>query len=167
MDELDELLESIDFDDKDDQKNEENDDLKSISKNENENESKKSKEIDEEYIKRFENNFNNVITTALGKRITNKPDYSENFKEVIAATRTFIKNSFAIKKEIKILREELKELKKEAKEEGVSVSNAEKAIRELIKEFKESSEDSKTIEELKRFIKNEEELYLKVVEEAS
>lgn len=95
-----------------------------------------------------------------------KMDYSEEFKDTLDATRNYINDSFEIEKEIQDLRNQQKALKADAKEEGVKVSMAGRAIKELVQELKESSEDSKCITDMKRFIKSDSNMYDNIVMKA-
>lgn len=97
----------------------------------------------------------------------NNIDYSEDFKEVMDITRTYIKDAFDIECQIAELKQDLKNLKNDAKEEGVKVSEAARAIKELIKEIKETSDEAKSIEEMKRFIKGDDSLYSIAVAQAN
>ena len=93
-------------------------------------------------------------------------DYSEEFKDTLDATRHYINDSFEIEREIQDLRNQQKELKDNAKEEGVKVTMAGRAIKELVQELKESSEDSKCITDMKSFIKSDANMYDNIVMKA-
>lgn len=108
-----------------------------------------------------------AVQAGLGTRNkakANVPEYSDEFIDVIDATRRYIKDSFDIAQQMRELKEEQKVIREKAKEEGVSVTNTDKAIKELVKELKETADESKGIEDTKRFIKSEDDLYAGVVE---
>lgn len=125
-----------------------------ISDTEQVNAEKMLKHIDESKVKVINLELENI-------------DYSEEFKEVMDETRRYIKDAFEIETQIKELRDDLKTLRQDAKDEGVKVTVAGKAIKELVNELKESSEDAKATEDMKKMIKNDPGLYPVVLEKAN
>ena len=93
--------------------------------------------------------------------------YSEDFLETMDSTRSYIGDVLDIEAKMKELKDELKARKELAKEEGVKVGNAGKAIRELLKEAKETSDEAHGVAEVKRFIKENSALYAGVLEQTS
>jgi len=81
-------------------------------------------------------------------------------------TKEFIKAMTAIELQIKALQEEKKELKKEANTNSINVTNTLNAIKELVKEAKETSEDAKNMIRIKKFIQNDKSLYADILAKA-
>ena len=86
-------------------------------------------------------------------------DYSDEFKDMMQEVKKYYKDVYGIQQEIKDLKDQLKERKQEAKDIGIKTTAVDKAMKEVISNIKESSEDAKAIEDAKRFIENDDELY--------
>lgn len=89
--------------------------------------------------------------------------YSNEFKEIQDGTLKYLREYFDVESRMRELKEELKEIKEEAKEEGVPINNVSKAIKSLVAELKETSVDAQSVEESKRFIKADDDLYSNIV----
>jgi septal ring factor EnvC (AmiA/AmiB activator) len=96
-----------------------------------------------------------------------KPDFSDEFRDMMQEIEKYYKDVFDIKQQIKDLQDELKERRNEAKEIGIKVTAADKAMKEVINQIKESSEDAKYIEDAKRLIEENDSLYNIAVAEAN
>jgi chromosome segregation ATPase len=96
-----------------------------------------------------------------------KPDFSDEFKDMMQELEKYYKDIFDIKQQIKDLQEELKDRRNEAKEIGIKVTAADKAMKEVVAQIKESSEDAKYIEDSKRLIEENNSLYNIAVAEAN
>jgi chromosome segregation ATPase len=96
-----------------------------------------------------------------------KPDFSDEFKDMMQELEKYYKDTFDIKQQIKDLQEELKDRRNEAKEIGIKVTAADKAMKEVVAQIKESSEDAKYIEDSKRLIEENDSLYNIAVAEAN
>lgn len=90
-------------------------------------------------------------------------EYSEDMMETMDDTKSYIRDLFDFESQIADLKDEIKARKETAKEEGVKVGNAAKAVRELLKEVKETSDEAKGVEEMKRLIKEDDNLYSTLV----
>jgi hypothetical protein len=95
-----------------------------------------------------------------------EPDFSDEFKDMMQEVKKYFRNTYDIKQRMQELKDELKDIKQEAKEIGIKVSVVDKAMKEVINEIKESSEDAKYIEDTKRLIKEDNDLYNIAVIEA-
>ena len=89
--------------------------------------------------------------------------YSKEFQEIQDATRKYLISYFDVDARMRDLKQEMKDVKEDAKEEGVPVNNVSKAIKELISELKETTVDAQNVEETKRFIKADDNFYSNVV----
>jgi hypothetical protein len=96
-----------------------------------------------------------------------KPDFSDEFKDMMIELEKYYKDTFDIKQQIKDLRDDLKDRRNEAKEIGIKVTAADKAMKEVVTQIKESSEDAKYIEDSKRLIEENDSLYNIAVVEAN
>ena len=86
-------------------------------------------------------------------------DYSDEFKDMMQEVKKYYKDVYAIQQEIDDLKSQIKERKQEAKDIGIKTAAVDKAMKEVISNIKESSEDAKAIEDAKRYIENDDELY--------
>ena len=96
-----------------------------------------------------------------------QPDYSDEFADMIGEVKKYFKDVYNIKQEIKELQDQLKERRQEAKEIGIKVTVVDKAMKEVIAQIKETSEDAKYIEDAKRLIESDPDLYAIAASEAS
>lgn len=99
--------------------------------------------------------------------ITDKLTYSEEFKDAIPATKEFMYAVLEKEAEMLAIREEIKDLKAEAKTNGVRIADANKAIKETIAELKETTETSVNIASMKQLIKETPALYDNLVARAT
>jgi len=98
---------------------------------------------------------------------TEEADYSSEFTEVIASSKTYLNRYFEINDEMAVLKEELKDIKATAKEEGVPVGAINQAVKELERELKETTEDAKNTIDAKKLIKSDDKLYGNIVAKVS
>jgi len=92
--------------------------------------------------------------------------YSDEFIDIMQETKEYMEKSFEIEAEIRAYKSQLQDLKNEAKEVGVPVTAVGKAIKEMVKEIKETPDESHNIEQMKRFITENESLYSEVSAQA-
>ena len=92
--------------------------------------------------------------------------YSDEFVDIMQETKEYMEKSFEIEAEIRAFKSQLQDLKNEAKEVGVPVTAVGKAIKEMVKEIKETPDESHNIEQMKRFITENESLYSEVSAQA-
>jgi len=96
-----------------------------------------------------------------------QPDYSDEFADMIGEVKKYFKDVYNIKQEIRELQDQLKERRQEAKEIGIKVTVVDKAMKEVIAQIKETSEDAKYIEDAKRLIESDPDLYAIAASEAN
>ena len=106
-----------------------------------------------------------MLKSNVKKKLAADPtyQYSKEFQEIQDATRRYLKSYFDVDARMRDLKQEMKDVKEDAKEEGVPVNNVSKAIKELISELKETTVDAQNVEETKRFIKADDNFYSNVV----
>jgi len=85
--------------------------------------------------------------------------YTAEFKEAIPVNKEYMISLLEKEAEIAQIREEIKELKQEAKVNGASISVANKAIKEFVSQLKEDPKTSAEIEQFKRLIEEDPSLY--------
>lgn len=155
---LDALLNELDVQDVQDVQDKEERDVPLIMEDANNNAYDSPKDIHVERTFEDKSHTNKSIDA-------NKPEvvYSEDMLEVMDDTKAYIRDLFDLESQIADLKEDIKVRKEEAKELGVKVGNAAKAVRELIKEAKETSDEAKGVEEMKRLIKEDDNLYSQLV----
>ena len=92
--------------------------------------------------------------------------YTSEFVDIMQETKEYMEKAFEIESEIRAYKSQLQDLKSEAKEVGVPVTAVNKAIKEIVKEIKETSDEAHNIEQMKRFITEDESLYSEVSAQA-
>jgi len=97
---------------------------------------------------------------------TDVVQYTSEFVDIMQETKEYMEKSFEIETEIRAFKSQLQDLKNEAKEVGVPVTAVGKAIKEIVKEIKETPDESHNIEQMKRFITENESLYSEVSAQA-
>lgn len=85
--------------------------------------------------------------------------YTAEFKEAIPVNKEYMISLLEKEAEIAQIREEIKELKQEAKVNGASISVANKAIKEFVSQLKEDPKTSAEIEQFKQLIEEDPSLY--------
>jgi len=103
---------------------------------------------------------------AIGEPDPDEVQYSDEFVDIMHETKEYMEKAFEIEAEIRAYKSQLQDLKSEAKEIGVPVTAVNKAIKEIVKEIKETSDEAHNIEQMKRFITEDENLYSEVSAQA-
>jgi len=105
-----------------------------------------------------------VEAPTLAAKTTNSDEvqYSSEFLDIQTETKKYMQDAFNIEAEMKALKTQLTDLKNEAKEMGVPVTAVSKAIKEMIKEIKETPDEAHNVEMMKRFINEDTSLYAEV-----
>jgi len=88
--------------------------------------------------------------------------YSDEFIDIMVETKKFMEDSFEIDAEIRALKAQLATLKTEAKDIGVPVTAVGKAIKEMVKNIKETPDEAHNVEMMKRFINEDDSLYSEI-----
>jgi uncharacterized protein (UPF0335 family) len=75
--------------------------------------------------------------------------------------KKYVKQLIALELEIKSIKEDMKQIKQEAKENGILIKEIDEAIRELKKEIKRRSKpnEADAVETIKALIESDEDLY--------
>ena len=103
-----------------------------------------------------------IPTLAVKTTNADEVQYSSEFLDIQTETKKYMQDVFAIESEIKALRSQITGLKDEAKDMGVPVTAVGKAIKEMIKEIKETPDEAHNVEMMKRFINEDNSLYTEV-----